>query len=169
VFAISALSHQKRLFGGILLASIAALVSAYYIQYVLGLVPCILCLYQRAPYYFLIFLSISGFYFERKHKIILTLILLTLLSSIVLSAYHSGVEREIFAPSESCIPNATPPIYLSPLEVKNWLYEREIGSCTKPAAVILSLSLTEWNLLYNLFLSFVVLLVFYRKKTKFDH
>lgn len=86
----------------ILTFSVFALISAFFIEYVLGHEPCNLCLLQRLPYlgviltFFLIFLIDK---FERKFFFIATLFFLI---SLILSIYHVGIEQGIIQESFVC-------------------------------------------------------------------
>ena len=86
----------------ILIFSVFALISAFFIEYVLGHEPCNLCLLQRLPYlgvilaFLLIFLIDK---FERKFFLIATLFFLI---SFILSIYHVGIEQGIIQESFVC-------------------------------------------------------------------
>ena len=86
----------------ILIFSVFALISAFFIEYVLGHEPCNLCLLQRLPYlgvilaFLLIFLIDK---FERKFFFIATLFFLI---SLILSIYHVGIEQGIIEESFVC-------------------------------------------------------------------
>ena len=70
----------------------------------------------------------------------------------LLSGYHSGLERGIFPPMK-CSTHAKNLEDISVEEAKQVIYDAPIADCSKPAIKILGLSLTEWNL----FLNFVLL------------
>ena len=86
----------------ILTFSVFALISAFFIEYVLGHEPCNLCLLQRLPYlgvilaFLLIFLIDK---FERKFFFITTFFFLI---SLILSIYHVGIEQGIIEESFIC-------------------------------------------------------------------
>ncbi len=75
----------------------AALIS----QYVYGLHPCILCIYQRVPYVIVIVLGLLGFALAgKKPKVgtaFLSLISLSFFANSAIAAYHTGVERKWWA------------------------------------------------------------------------
>ena len=86
----------------ILIFSVSALVSAFFIEYVLGHEPCNLCLLQRLPYLGVIFAFLLIFLidkFERKFFFIATLFFLI---SLILSIYHVGIEQGIIQESFVC-------------------------------------------------------------------
>lgn len=83
---------------GIFGISAFSLASAYIAQYGFGLQPCILCLYQRAPFAIAVILGILCAAFGkygRKSPAALTAAFsgLVFLAGSVIAAYHSGVER----------------------------------------------------------------------------
>ena len=92
----------KNLYIFVCLLSLFSILSALYIEYVLGAIPCKLCIYQRIPYLLAIFTSIIG-YIYLDQKLWLYIILLIFFSSFLLSGYHSGIENSIFAEFKGCI------------------------------------------------------------------
>lgn len=131
----------------LLLISSASLLFAYFIEYVMQLAACPLCIYQRFPYLIFIMLSIislsdSGNY--NKYYII------TAIFASLLAGYHTGIERGIFELSSFCTPLISINDNVSVNDFKKMLYNEQIGMCNKPALVIFNLSMTEWNLLLNL-------------------
>ena len=86
----------------ILIFSVSALVSAFFIEYVLGHEPCNLCLLQRLPYLGVILAFLFIFFidkFERKFFFIASLFFLI---SLILSIYHVGIEQGIIQESFVC-------------------------------------------------------------------
>ena len=81
--------------------SLLSIFGAIYIEYVLGVKPCVLCLYQRVPYLISIFICFLGYY-NNKKLILLYLLLLTFFTSIILSGYHLGIENDIFKEFSGC-------------------------------------------------------------------
>ena len=87
--------NKKFYFLGIFLISLLSLIIALYIEYVMGIKPCKLCLYQRIPYLILLFISILGYIYNKMSLWIYLSILVFFLSAIV-SGYHVGIENGIF-------------------------------------------------------------------------
>jgi len=86
----------------ILTFSVFALISAFFIEYVLGHEPCNLCLLQRLPYLGVILAFLFIFFidkFERKFFFIASLFFLI---SLILSIYHVGIEQGIIQESFIC-------------------------------------------------------------------
>ena len=84
--------------------SIFTLLSAVYIEYILGVKPCILCLYQRVPYIIAIFFCFFGYY-NLKNKVWIYLLVITFLISAILSGYHVGIENNVFNEFSGCTSN----------------------------------------------------------------
>lgn len=78
-------------------ASAGALSMAFIAETIYGLDPCILCLYQRAPYAIAILLGLLAVWaaniLPRIAPWLLGLLTLTFASNAVIAAYHTGVER----------------------------------------------------------------------------
>jgi disulfide bond formation protein DsbB len=92
----SLFTNRKLVCLGLCALSIGSLASAYIAQYVFDLQPCILCLYQRAPYFIVLALSLVAFLFTCKNNKITSYLILacafSFLCGSVIAFYHSGVE-----------------------------------------------------------------------------
>ena len=82
--------------------SFFSLAAAFYIEYILGFKPCILCVYQRIPYAIALFISLTVF-FVGNRNILLIILGLTFLAGILLSGYHVSIEKGFIEPIFSCI------------------------------------------------------------------
>ena len=80
---------------------ISFLLSALFIEHVLSVPACKLCLYQRVPYIFSIIICFLGYFFS-KNKAFLYLLISVFLSSVILSGYHIGIENNIFLEFSGC-------------------------------------------------------------------
>ncbi|MFY9589568.1 disulfide bond formation protein B [Rickettsia endosymbiont of Halotydeus destructor] len=153
---------------GVIAISILALSAAYFAEYILHYTPCPLCVYERFPYLTLIKISLTALIIKKLSKYSLICVLLTILSSCVLSSYHSMVERGIVQPSSLCSSMIRIPKGLSIAHIKQMLYSQPITSCTKPAIKILGVSMTEYNLLLNLCLLVGLLVIWFYPKDKYS-
>lgn len=150
---------------GLIAISIMALASTYFAEYIFHYSPCPLCVYERFPYLILIKICLTALIIKKLGKYTLICIFLTLLSSCVLSTYHSLVERDIVQPSAICSSMTHIPKDLSIKHIKQMFYNQPITSCTKPAIRLFSISMTEYNLLLNILLLICLLTVrFHQKK-----
>jgi disulfide bond formation protein DsbB len=97
--------------GLILLVTVAILSSAYSAQYIGGLRPCILCLYERIPWFLaggLMLITILMQFSGPARRGILLFTALIMLAGAALGGYHVGVEQGIFQPPTTCSATATP-------------------------------------------------------------
>ena len=85
----------------IILLCVTSIFFAFFVEYVLGYKPCILCKYQRAPYIFGLIIGLFGFFKLSNTKIIIY-VFLTFLISMTLSGYHVGIEQELYQSIFSC-------------------------------------------------------------------
>jgi disulfide bond formation protein DsbB len=146
--------------GIILFISLMALVFAYVGQYVFGLKPCILCLYERIPYMLGAVLAMVGIVYKKKFSI---LFLLIFISSTLLAAYHVAVERHIVT-SKSCGNNLNLAINIE--ELRKQLITQEQPSCDKVDFTFLGISLAGWNVLLSLLLSVSIIIGIRNDKAK---
>jgi len=94
----------KIFYSFIILLCVTSILYAFFIEYFLGYKPCILCKYQRAPYFFGVIIGLFGFFKPSNTKIMIY-ILLTFLISMTLSGYHVGIEQELYQSVFSCSDN----------------------------------------------------------------
>lgn len=73
----------------IFIFSILAICFAFFLQYFLGHQPCKLCIYQRIPYYIVVFVSVLYLIFKKYFKIYYSLLIFLLLSEFFISNYHT--------------------------------------------------------------------------------
>jgi disulfide bond formation protein DsbB len=131
----------------LLVASAAIVGTALLLQYVGGLQPCELCLYQRWPYYAAIVatgvaLISSG---ERAMGAVIALCALLFAASTALAFYHVGVEQHWFAGPSACTGSATGASSIEALKAQ--LLARQPVNCDEPAWRLFGISLAGWNLL----------------------
>ena len=139
----------------VLVFSIIAILTAYFIQYTLGHQPCNLCLIERIPYIFSIMI-ISIFLFTQKfEKITLITLSLTFFAAALLSFYHFGIEQGFIKESLVCdlnIPNNE----LSKEALLNQLKQMPI-SCKDITFKVFGLSLATFNIFISLILSAIII------------
>lgn len=163
--------NSRNFYLGLILLSFFSLGSAYYVEYILHFPPCILCIYQRFPFLFLVMLSVSGLLIKKYNKYILFFIGITLVISTLLAGYHSGIERKIFEPTALCSASATSfSDELTINEIRNKIYNEDVATCSKAALKIFGLSMAEWNFFLNIGLLLLVILIYKERnyaKTQF--
>ena len=80
----------------IFLFSFIALVSAFFIEYVLGHQPCNLCLIERIPYVLSMMIIMAIFLIKKNQKFLVLLLILVFIFSFAISLYHFGIEQNFF-------------------------------------------------------------------------
>ena len=142
----------------IFLISLISLISAYFIEYILGHQPCNLCLIERIPYVLGITLIILNYFLKKNEQFIILLLILLFSFSFILSFYHFGIEQGFFEESAVCsIKNTSDTI--SKEELLEQLQVRII-SCKDVTFRIFGFSLTSFNMIISLILTFLLLKVF---------
>ena len=134
----------------ILLISLISIISAYFIEYILGHQPCNLCLIERIPYVLSIILIILNFTLIKNQKFIILLLILIFTFSFIISFYHFGIEQGFFEESVVCGSKDTSYI-ISKEELLDQLPVKSI-SCKDVTFKIFGFSLTTINIVLNLIL-----------------
>jgi len=86
----------------IFFVSIIALVSAFFIEYILGHQPCNLCILERIPYLVAIIVVLLNFKFIQFEKFFILLLTIIFLAGTILSLYHLGIEQGFIQESLVC-------------------------------------------------------------------
>ena len=136
----------------IFFVSITALVSAFFIEYILSHQPCNLCVLERIPYLLaiiIVFLNYKFILFEKFFILLLTIIFLV---SAALSLYHLGIEQGFIQESLVCDLKSGSNL-LSKKEILKQLQEKSV-SCKDVTFKIFGLSLTSYNILISLLITF---------------
>lgn len=143
------------------LASLFALISAYIAQYVFNLQPCILCLYQRKPFFAILALGAIFLFIKQKdqyQKLFFLSSIAILLLNIAIASYHVGVEQKIFQGPTSCSTTKNLNDITNIADLEQALKQSSITKCSVPAFTFLKISMAGWNVIYCLLL---ILLCFY--------
>ena len=131
----------------ILIISIVSLISAYFIEHILGHQPCNLCLLERIPYGLSIILIILIF-FKKTEKLLILLLIITFVFSFAISVYHFGIEQGFFKESTICgVENFNENITKKDLLKQ---LNKKIVSCKDVTFRIFGLSLTSINIILSL-------------------
>ena len=138
--------------------SLISIISAYFIEYILGYQPCRLCLIERIPYGLSMILILLSYIFKRKEKFIIILLVLIFGFSVILSFYHFGIEEGFFDESLVCgFKNASE--ILSKDEILKQLQTKTV-SCKDVTFRIFGFSLTTLNMALNLILTVFLTKIF---------
>lgn len=164
---ISCIKHTASctvtVFSGIFAASGGALFAAIYSQLALGLEPCVLCLYQRVPFFAAVVLSLIGLAMrgnEKAVRIILGLCALLFLINAGIASYHTGVEQQWWA---SAVEGCAVPDFSNDPSLWEKILTSPAASCSDIAwkDPVLGLSMANWNIFYclGLFMGCVAALI----------
>ena len=135
----------------IFLVSIIALVSAFFIEYILGHQPCNLCILERIPYLLAIIVVLLNYKFIQFEKFFVLLLAIIFLAGTILSLYHLGIEQGFIEESLVCDLKSGSNL-LSKEEILKQLQEKSI-SCKDVTFKIFGLSLTSYNILISLLIT----------------
>ena len=143
----------------VFLLSLIALISAYFIEYVLEHQPCNLCLLERIPYGISLILITIIFILKKNEKFFIILLIITSLFSFTISIYHFGIEQGFFEESSICnVRNFTEA--LSKEDLLQQL-NKKIVSCKDVTFKIFGFSLTTINIVIS-FLFIITFLKIYK-------
>ena len=142
---------QKNLFRIIFLLSIFALISAYFIEHILGHQPCKLCLLERIPYFFAIILVLFNFKFSQFQKIFTFVLIVVFFIATLLSLYHLGIEQSLIQESLVCDLKDGSTVF-SKEEILKQLQQKSVN-CKDVTFKIFGLSLTTFNILISFLLT----------------
>ena len=135
----------------IFLISVIALLSAFFIEYVLGHQPCNLCILERIPYLMAIIIIVLNYKFIHLEKYFILMLILVFLAATILSLYHLGIEQGFIEESLVCdLKNGSN--LLSKEDILRQLQEKNV-SCKDVTFKIMGLSLTSYNILISLLIT----------------
>ena len=154
MFNLKAESYLKIIF----LFSFISLISAFFIEHVLGHQPCNLCLIERIPYGLSIMIIIAIFLIKKNQKFLILLLILTFIFSLAISFYHFGIEQGFFQESSVCGVNSLTGSIIKEDLLKQ-LSEKTI-SCKDVTFRIFGLSLTSINIVISLLFTITLLKIF---------
>ena len=146
------INHNQIVFG-LFFFNILILISAYYIEYILKVSACSMCISQRIPYF--LSTAIIVVFFLKKidfKKLIIILFLFTLINT-GLSFYHIGIEQGFFNELNTCKDeiNAS-----NTKDLLSQLKSKGVVSCKEVGFTIFGLSLATINFIVN-----TILIMFY--------
>ena len=142
---------KKNLFTGIFLISFIALISAYFIEYVLGHQPCNLCVYERIPYFLAILIVLINYKYNKLEKYLILSLAIIFLIATILSLYHLGIEQGFIQESLLCDLEKGANI-VDKDEILKQLQQKSI-SCKDVTFKLFGLSLTNYNIIISLLLT----------------
>ena len=138
--------------------SLISIISAYFIEYVLGYQPCNLCLIERIPYGLSIILIILNYFFNQNKQFVILLLILVFSFSLLISLYHFGIEQGFFEESTVCGLKDANNI-ISKEELLKQLQLKTI-SCKDVTFRIFGLSLSAFNIVISLVIFILLIKIF---------
>ena len=138
----------------VLIFSIFALITAYFIQYILNHKPCNLCLIERIPYLAAIVLISLIFILNKFEKIISLIVGLFFIFGAIISFYHFGIEQGFFNESLVCDLNNKNKASSTQDLLKQ--LEEQTVSCKDVTFKVLGLSLATFNTIISIILSAIM-------------
>ena len=142
---------KKNLFIAIFFISLIALISAYFIEYILGHQPCSLCLYERIPFLLAILIILINYKYDKLEKYLILLMTIIFFIATILSLYHLGIEQGFIQESLLC-DIGTGANIINKDEILKQLQQKSI-SCKDVTFKIFGLSLTSYNIIISLLLT----------------
>ena len=141
----------------IFIISVIALISALFIEYILGHQPCNLCILERIPYLLAITIILLSYKFDHLERYFILLLMIVFIAATILSLYHLGIEQSFIEESFVCdLKNSSN--LLSKEEILKQLQEKNV-SCKDVTFKILGLSLTSYNIIIS------ILIVYFTTKS----
>ena len=138
-----------------LLASSLMLLSAFYLEYFEGALPCDLCITQRWFHGLIITYSLISIFILEKFinvKIFILIVLsFTWLASAIAELYHFGIEMNFWLGPDDCSSN----IDFSK-DLLTYLLNKSPIKCDEIMFKILGLSLAGWNALLSFLMSLAI-------------
>ena len=152
-------ADQGILICGSISASLYA--GALWFQYVGGLMPCNLCLWQRWPHIIIVLIAVIAL-FVRMPRVVLTTIAITAATSVILATYHAGVEWQLWSGPGGCTASLTSSGDLTSLT--DSLLATPFVRCDEVAWSFLGLSMAGWNTLFSLDICLIALICISEEK-----
>ena len=139
----------------IIFFSTAALIAAFAFEYIGGLKPCSLCIYQRIPHVLAIALCLLTVVFKLSPPFVVWIFIILALTSLVgagIALFHVGVEQQFWSGTQGCGGN----INAKSVEAfRLKLLQQPIVRCDEIAWSFFGVSMAGYNLILSIGLSFV--------------
>jgi disulfide bond formation protein DsbB len=152
-------NSKNLLINFIFFVSIIALISAFFIEYVLGHQPCNLCMLERIPYLLAVIVVLLNYRFVKFKKFLILLLIIIFLAGTMVSLYHLSIEQGFIQESLVCdLKNGSN--LLSKEEILKQLQEKKV-SCKDVTFKIFGLSLTSYNILLSLLITICTIKIYF--------
>ena len=155
--------NSKNIFFLAVLFSIFAILSAFFMQYVLGHAPCKLCTYQRIPYYIIILVGLITLFFPKIIKLTSFLLIFLLLAEFLVSNYHTLSTYEVI--SYSGCQSAEIPNDINQLK-EALMSDTLIVNCSNANLKYFGIPLSIYNSFFSLMFLIVIVSNAYKEKNQ---
>ena len=155
--------NSKNIFFLAVLFSIFAILSAFFMQYVLGHAPCKLCTYQRIPYYIIILVGLITLFFPKIIKLTSFLLIFLLLAEFLVSNYHTLSTFEVI--SYSGCQSAEIPSDINVLK-EALISDTLIVNCSNANLKYFGIPLSIYNSFFSLMFLIVIVFNAYKEKNQ---
>ena len=155
--------NSKNIFFLAVLFSTFAILSAFFMQYVLGHAPCKLCTYQRIPYYIIILVGLITLFFPKILKLTSFLLIFLLLAEFLISNYHTLSTYEVI--SYSGCQSAEIPNDINQLK-EALMSDTLIVNCSNANLKYFGIPLSIYNSFFSLMFLIVIVFNAYKEKNQ---
>ena len=155
--------NSKNIFFLAVLFSTFAILSAFFMQYVMGHAPCKLCTYQRIPYYIIILFGLITLFFPKIIKLTSFLIIFLLLAEFFAANYHTLSTYEII--SYSGCQSAEIPSDINQLK-EALMSDTLIVNCSNANLKYFGIPLSIYNSFFSLMFLIVIVFNAYKEKNQ---
>lgn len=152
----------RRIQGLFLLVTLLILWAAFYLQYILGLQPCPLCMMQRLCAFLFAMLCIMGLCLStrKRGKAVSLLQMFFLLAGLFFAARQLWLQSLPTAEIPACLPGLDVLIHYFPWHDILFALFWGSGNCAEVTWTLLGFSVAAWSAIYFLTMFFATLLVF---------
>ncbi len=152
--------YNKYILKLLLMLAISILGGAYFFEFIMGLYPCELCLYQRIPWLLLIGICSLGIIYKRHLHLVNILIIMAmiiLMISAALAVFHVGVEQHWWQGFSSCSINSAMPNTL--LDLKAAIMTAPVIRCDDIAWSLFGVSMAGYNAIISIIFSVLTIVI----------
>lgn len=138
---------------GVFLAVGAALATAYISEYFFGFFPCELCLWQRAPLWAALAVSMLILATGRKGGIarpLMGLLALLFVAEAGIAIFHVGVEQHMWAGTGACTSAGAGGAANDAASLRAQLMGTPVARCDQVTWTLLGFSMASWNIPFSL-------------------
>jgi disulfide bond formation protein DsbB len=148
-------SSAKNIVIGLFAISSLSILFAYFVEFILGYNPCILCTYQRYPFYLIMLISTISLIKNSKFHLVIFSSMFLFLGNAFLSSYHSGIEIGVFNETTKCSSGNN----LKELDIdklKNQILSTQSSSCKASPFKMFGISMSLMNFIFSIFMFYSI-------------